>query len=461
MAFKPLSWLAGQTDFHADAPTTGPGQAAIRRQMQAASGRGQAQAYSMAASARGGSSPLALREAQRQAAMANQSAMQQGAIASGQLEQQRLQNIMQAQQINAETARSNAGGILKLAGVAAGAGALAMSDERTKMAASTTGSAAGAQAGLDPMSVRYAAGGTGMDAMAEEQRKRDRLQAGMTGLSQYMMGDQPSDERTKNITGVLPMPERHEQPKQEGGGLLGGILSDAKAKDLEQENRTLRSRLGAGASAAAGLTMGPMASLATMKPLQDFARGSMGSHTPAAPTPRPALQSQDTPALAPTEAQALAIVRAREEAKQKALERDVANSTEAQAAAANERQAIQAMPGSDSRTAQLGRQLSDDRAKMYPSDEDAKMQFPAGVKPVTFRYKPEAQEEFGLDNDVNVGLLAQDLEKSPEGATVVEEDPSSGMKIVDTPKLTLLATAKLSEMEKRLKKLEGARGKRS
>lgn len=394
MAFftKPLKWLAGQTDFHADAPGTGPGQAAIRAQMNAAAGRGASQAYGMAASARGSSSPLALREAQRQAAFSQQAAAQQGAIASGQLEQQRLQNIMEQQRINAGIAQGNAGGILKLAGVGLGAAGLAM-----------------------------------------------------------------SDERSKNMTGVLPMPQRQEQPKQEGG-LLGGLLSDERAKNLEGENRRLKAALGAGAVGAMALGTG-LAPAAAAVPL---IRRGMGPDQMAPHVARAPLPQQDTPALAPTEAEALAIVRAREVAKQKALERDLQAHTEDRARVGAERQQLAAMPGSGDRMAETARRVSDERAKMYPSDEDAKMQFPAGVKPVTFRYKPEAQEEFGLDDDVNVGLLAQDLEKSPEGATVVEEDPESGMKMVDTPKLTLLATAKLAEMESRLKKLEGSkRGKRS
>lgn len=418
---KPINWLTGQTDFHADAPGTGPGQRAIRAQMNQIASRGRSQAQSMAAGARGSSSPLALREAQRQAAFANQAAAQQGAVASGQLEQQRLQNIMQQQQINAETARGNAGGIQKLAGLAIGGAAL-LSDDRSK----------NVQGG-------YFDARTKMDAQATADEARRKQ--GMLGLASYMQGNSDS-----------PF-----------------AVSDEKAKNLEAENAALRSRLGAvkgiGGSAAASLAFGPGAALFAAPAIAGMARPKGMNHTPAPAGPAP-LQTQETPALAPTEAQALAIVRAREEAKAKALARDLAASTEAQAAAANERQQIAAIPGSDSRQAELGRRLSDDRTKMY-SDEDMKggmghgrMQFPEGVEPITFTYKPEAQAAFGLDGDVNVGLKAQDLEKSPEGATVVEEDPMSGMKMVDTQKLTMLATAKLAEMEDRLKKLEGGkRGK--
>ncbi len=436
---KPVSWLAGQTDFHADAPGTGPGQQAIRAQMNQIAGRGASQAYGMARAARGSSAPLALREAQRQAASVNQSAAQQGAIASGQLEQQRLQNIMEQQRINAGIAQGNAGGIMKLAGLAVGGAALA-SDERAKEIVGTgvlamperreeSKPSGGLLGGILSDERSKAIGGTLMDAnRGAQDAEAERRRQGVIGLSSYMQGNSDNP--------FMP--------------------SDARAKDLESENFELRKKLGAAASVGLGATLGPAASLASVGPLRDWARGGgQMSHTPTAgPAP---LASQDTPALAPTEAQALAIVKAREEAKQKALERDLAASTEAQAAAANERQQIQAMPGSGGRTAELGRAISDERAKMYPSDADAKMIFPQGVKPVAFRYKPEAQAAFGEDNDMNVGLLAQDLEKSPEGATVVEEDPATGMKMVNTGKLTLLDTAKLSEMEKRLKKLEGKR----
>jgi hypothetical protein len=94
------------------------------------------------------------------------------------------------------------------------------------------------------------------------------------------------------------------------------------------------------------------------------------------------------------------------------------------------------------------------------SDEDSKtggrhmdMEFPEGVEPKAFRYKAEFSDG---DPGVHYGVMAQDLEKSREGATVVEEDPATGMKQVDPGRLTMLNTAALSDLERRLRRLEGS-----
>lgn len=89
------------------------------------------------------------------------------------------------------------------------------------------------------------------------------------------------------------------------------------------------------------------------------------------------------------------------------------------------------------------------------SGEDmARMDFPNGVKPVAFEYKDEIVQSGLGKPGKHVGVLAQDVEKSPEGATVVEEDPATGLKMLDVGGLSALNTAKLSEIENRLDALE-------
>ena len=55
------------------------------------------------------------------------------------------------------------------------------------------------------------------------------------------------------------------------------------------------------------------------------------------------------------------------------------------------------------------------------------------------------------------GIMAQDLEKTPEGATLVDED-ETGMKHVDTDRMTMAQSAALNEILQRIKALEGGRG---
>lgn len=88
-----------------------------------------------------------------------------------------------------------------------------------------------------------------------------------------------------------------------------------------------------------------------------------------------------------------------------------------------------------------------------------RMDFPRGVKPVAFEYKDEYLEQGVGTPGPHVGVLAQDVEKTPEGATVVKRDPETGLKMLDVGGLSALNTAKLSEIEDRLGDLEAAKPK--
>jgi endosialidase-like protein len=69
-----------------------------------------------------------------------------------------------------------------------------------------------------------------------------------------------------------------------------------------------------------------------------------------------------------------------------------------------------------------------------------------------YKYKDSAQAKFGEDDRTHYGPMAQDLEKTPMGASTVVEGPG-GTKMVDTPKLTLANTAAASGQQKELDEL--------
>ena len=72
------------------------------------------------------------------------------------------------------------------------------------------------------------------------------------------------------------------------------------------------------------------------------------------------------------------------------------------------------------------------------------------VKGYTYEYKSPELHGYGKQT----GVMAQDLEKSPLGAEMVEEDPESGLKSIDTGKAALGALAGLANIHARLKALE-------
>lgn len=81
----------------------------------------------------------------------------------------------------------------------------------------------------------------------------------------------------------------------------------------------------------------------------------------------------------------------------------------------------------------------------------------ARTKPVAFRYRPEVEGAPGAPPGPHVGILAQDLERSPAGRTVVRRDPATGLRQVDVGGLAALLTAHQGDQERRLRKLERGR----
>ena len=103
-------------------------------------------------------------------------------------------------------------------------------------------------------------------------------------------------------------------------------------------------------------------------------------------------------------------------------------------------------------------QSSDERLKnIFGENEDIIKLF-SKINAIEFKYNDKAHdipggEEKGIDEDLHLGIKAQDLEKSPLTASAVSED-ENGNKIVDTKELTMANSAVLSEICKRLEAIE-------
>ena len=103
-------------------------------------------------------------------------------------------------------------------------------------------------------------------------------------------------------------------------------------------------------------------------------------------------------------------------------------------------------------------QSSDERLKNIFGDNEDIIKLFSKINAIEFKYNDKAHdipggEEKGIDEDLHLGIKAQDLEKSPLTASVVSED-ESGNKIVDTKELTMANSAVLSEICKRLEAIE-------
>lgn len=91
--------------------------------------------------------------------------------------------------------------------------------------------------------------------------------------------------------------------------------------------------------------------------------------------------------------------------------------------------------------------LSDERAKRMARS------LPARV----FQYRPEAQAS-GAPDGAHLGIYAQDLERTPEGASMVERG-NDGMRYVDTSQLALASSAMIGAQQREIDALKRALGK--
>lgn len=112
---------------------------------------------------------------------------------------------------------------------------------------------------------------------------------------------------------------------------------------------------------------------------------------------------------------------------------------------------------------------SDENDKNSVSDERCKRLFGENcgdlidciskLNSYVFEYNEKAKaipgaENKGVDDDMHVGMLAQELAANPATSAAVKEDPLSGYLQVDTKELTMAEMAILTAMAKRIKALE-------
>lgn len=74
-----------------------------------------------------------------------------------------------------------------------------------------------------------------------------------------------------------------------------------------------------------------------------------------------------------------------------------------------------------------------------------------------FRYRYKNPDAPGADEGEHYGPMAQDLERTPAGRSVVRTGPD-GTKMVDTGRLSLVNTAAVSEQQRRLDEIEALLG---
>lgn len=96
---------------------------------------------------------------------------------------------------------------------------------------------------------------------------------------------------------------------------------------------------------------------------------------------------------------------------------------------------------------------SDERAKGGIKQGTASAMFEE-TPGYSYHYKEQFQDDPGAAPGEHFGIMAQDLEKTPEGASMVQED-ERGLKHVDTERLTMANSAALNEILARLNKMEG------
>jgi len=111
-----------------------------------------------------------------------------------------------------------------------------------------------------------------------------------------------------------------------------------------------------------------------------------------------------------------------------------------------------AMFGSDRR---MKKDIADILTRGHSGNDELLDAF-AAINPVSFRYKDP--NESGAGPGKRYGVLAQDLEKTPAGKSVVVED--NGVKKIDTAAAVGLALAAIADIRKQMQGLKAKRGRR-
>jgi hypothetical protein len=116
------------------------------------------------------------------------------------------------------------------------------------------------------------------------------------------------------------------------------------------------------------------------------------------------------------------------------------------------RSGTQPLPGSDTSVLERLRQLA-------AMNQQTSLSGPAAVQMTqqapgySYQYRPG----IGLPQGQQYGVMAQDLERTPAGASVVQQGPN-GVKQVDTGRLTMQNTAAIGELANNLDQLKRYRG---
>jgi hypothetical protein len=115
----------------------------------------------------------------------------------------------------------------------------------------------------------------------------------------------------------------------------------------------------------------------------------------------------------------------------------------------------------------LGAQFSDERSKASVNDlgpdlvqKKAARDMLDRVQPYSYEYTDRAKS-YGAPEGRQVGVMAQDLQRSDAGRELVQRDPASGYLTVDYAKAAPTMMAGLADIEQRLSRLEGRPGRSS
>lgn len=101
---------------------------------------------------------------------------------------------------------------------------------------------------------------------------------------------------------------------------------------------------------------------------------------------------------------------------------------------------------------------SDEQLKENIEEAGGIIPMMAQIDSYLYNYKPEAQEEYAgtgmMNNDNNLGVMAQELQENPLTAPAVKTD-AKGNLALDTGRLTSINTAMIAELCKKVMELEG------
>lgn len=103
--------------------------------------------------------------------------------------------------------------------------------------------------------------------------------------------------------------------------------------------------------------------------------------------------------------------------------------------------------GGDPAAAEMRRRANERAAQIGAELDRADDETLASLRGYTYRYKPEAQQRLGLDGRPKYGIMAQDVERTPLGQTMVVDTPQG--KMIDQGAATGATLAMLGRLDER------------